>query len=177
MLRTLASVLLISAMAYGQKPSDVALWKSEAEAGDAKAQFWLGTAYERGREVKQDFVQALRWLTKSATQDNADAQNLLGQMYEDGEGVPADYAQAARWYRAACENRPDGGGAGQGCNNLGLLYLNGHGVKVDKVQAYKYFRISGATLNLEDVKASMTTVEVAEAERQTQMWLKLHPDR
>lgn len=182
MVRTLASVLLLSAFVHGQTladrgftVSDIARWKSEAEAGKATAQFWLGAAYERGGAVNQDFAQALIWLAKSAEQNNADAQNLLGQMYEDAEGVPQDYAQAARWYRKACENRPDLGGAGQGCNNLGLLYLDGHGVKPDKAQAYKYFKISGAALNLGVVKATMTTAEVVEAERQTQFWVKLHP--
>ncbi|MFL6439455.1 MAG: tetratricopeptide repeat protein [Terriglobales bacterium] len=151
----------------------VARWKSEAERGDASAQFWLGVAYERGKGVEQDFAQALRWSAESAKQGNADAQNMLGQMYEDAEGVSRDYIQAAKWCRAACENRPDYGGAGQGCNNLGLLYLDGNGVRRNRVEAYKYFKLSGSAVNLDIVKRTMTPDEVAEAEDRTEQWVRV----
>lgn len=177
MLRLFASVLLVSALAQAQTASDVARWKNEAEHGDASAEFWLGAAYERGKAVEQDFAQALRWLGESAKQGNADAENLLGQMYEDAEGVPQDYRQATKWYRAACEHRPDYGGAGQGCNNLGLLYLDGHGVRQNRVEAYKYFRLSNSAANLDFAKCHMTTVEIAEAERRTERWIEAHPDQ
>jgi uncharacterized protein len=174
MLRILASVLLASALAQAQTPSDVARWNDEAERGDARAQFWLGAAYERGRGIEQDFRQALKWLVESAKQDNADAENLLGQMYEGAEGVPQDYRQAAKWYRAACEHRPDYGGAGQGCNNLGLLYLDGNGVK--RNEAYKYFRLANSGVNLDAAKRRMTEGEIADAERRTEQWIEAHPD-
>jgi uncharacterized protein len=177
MLRILASVLLASTFAQGQTSSDVDRWKNAAERGDADAQKWLAVAYESGKGVQQDFAQALKWLRESAKQGDADAQNLLGQMYEDGEGVLRNYVQAAKWYRAACEHRPDYGGAGQGCNNLGLLYLDGNGVKPNRVEAYKYFKLSRHVSNLDIVKRTMTADEVAEAERQTELWLEAHPER
>jgi hypothetical protein len=177
MLRIFASILLASALAQTQTTSDVARWKNVAERGDAIAQFWLGAAYERGKGVEQEFAQALRWLAESAKQGNADAENLLGQMYEDAEGVPQDYRQAAKWYRAACEHRPDYGGAGQGCNNLGLLYLDGHGVKRNRVEAYKHFKLSNSAVNLDTVKCRMTVGEIAEAERRTERWIEAHPDQ
>jgi hypothetical protein len=101
---------------------------------------------------------------------------MLGQMYEDAEGVSQDYSQAAKWYRAACKHKFNGGGAGQGCNNLGLLYLDGHGVKRNRVEAYKYFRLAGTEDNLETAKSGMSASEVAEAESQTQQWLRVHRD-
>ena len=113
MLRIFASVLLASVLAQAQTPSDVARWNDEAKRGDPRAQFWLDVAYERGKGIEQDFGQALKWLVESAKQGNADAENLLGQMYADAEGVPQDYQQATKWYRAACEHRPDYGGAVQ----------------------------------------------------------------
>ncbi len=177
MLRIFASVLLASALGQAQTPSDVARWNHEAERGDARAQFWLGVAYKRGKGVEQDFGQALKWFKKSAKRGNADAENLLGQIYEDAEGVPQDYRQAAKWYRAACEHRPDYGGAGQGCNNLGLLYLDGRGLKRNSVEAYKYFRLADSEMNLDTAKRRMTDGEIAEAERRTERWVESHPNQ
>jgi TPR repeat protein len=176
MLRILASILLASAFAQAQTPSDVERWNDEAERGDARAQFWLGVAYERGKGTEQDF-EAFKWLLESAKQGNAEAQNVLGQMYQDAEGVPQDYRQAAKWYRAACEQRPDYGGAGQGCNNLGLLYLDGNGVKRNSVKAYMYFRIANSGVNLDAAKLRMTEGEIAEAERRAVQWTEAHPDQ
>jgi len=177
MLRILASVLLVSALAQAQTISDIARWKTGAERGDAISQFWLGAVYESGKGIEQNFGQALRWLTESARQGNADAQNVLGQMYENAEGVPRDYRQAAKWYRAACEHRPDYGGAGQGCNNLGLLYLDGRGVKRNDVEAYKYFRLCNSEVNLDAARSRMTSDEIAEAERRAEEWIEAHPDQ
>jgi uncharacterized protein len=176
MSKVLPFILLVSAFVQPQTASDVARWRSDAERGNADAQKWLGVAYESGKGVPRDFSQALRWLRKSAKQGDADAQNLLGQMYEDAEGVPRDYVQAAKWYGAACEHRPDYGGAGQGCNNLGLLYLDGKGVARSRTEAYKFFRLSHSAFNLDIVKRAMTADEVAEAERQTELWLEAHPE-
>ena len=163
MFNMLSLILLASTLALAQTPSDIARLKIEAGHGNTVSQFWLGVAYESGKGVQQDYKEALRWLAKSAKQGNADAQNMIGVMFEDGEGVPINYARAAKWYRAACENRPDRGGAGQGCNNLGLLYLDGHGVTQSRVEAYKYFKLCSCSSNLAAVKSDMTTAEIAEA--------------
>ena len=129
-------------------------------------------AYETGKGIGQNFGEALRWLSQSAEQGNADAQNLLGIMYELGEGVTQDYLQAVRWYRAACEHRPDYGGAGQGCNNAGLLYLGGQGVKQNRVQAYKYLTLGRNDDDLAVLKTQMSVREISNAEREIQEWLK-----
>jgi len=177
MWRVLSFLLLAAAFTEAQTKSDVARWAHEAGHGDARAQFWLGAAYESGRGIDQNFVEALGWRTKSARQGNADAQNLLGQMYEEGEGVGRDYALAATWYRSACEHGPDYGGAGQGCNSLGLLYLDGRGVEENRVEAYKYFKLSRSTENLAIVMRKMTSREIAQAEHETEQWLQANPDR
>lgn len=177
MWRVFSYFLLAAALAEAQTSSDVTRWLCEAEHGDAPAQFWLGAAYESGKGVSQNFAEAVGWLMKSAKQGNAEAQNLLGQMYEDGEGVVRDYAQAATWYRAACEHRPDYGGAGRGCNHLALLYLDARGMGQNRVEAYKYFKLSHSTENLALVMSKMTSDEIAEAEHETEQWLQAHPDR
>jgi len=178
MLRIVGFILVSSVLAQSQTATDVARWQGEAERGNANAQFWVGAAYESGHGVSKDFAQAHEWLAKSAKQGNADAQNLLGQMYEDAEGVEQNFSKAAQWYRAACEHRPDYGGAGQGCNNLGLLYLDGRGVEQNLVEAYKYFKLSSnAEVNLAATRSRMSTDEIAEAERKAMQWIETHPER
>jgi len=168
--------VFFATVAQAQSPDDVARWTVEAYGGDAVAQSWLGAAYESGRGTVQDFGKAQEWLERAAQQGDADAMFLLGQMHEDGEGVPEDYVQAANWYRKACEQRPDYGGAGNGCNSLGLLYLNGLGVKKNALEAYKYFLVSRSPVNLKWAKIRLTKDEIAQAEHEAQRWFELHPD-
>jgi TPR repeat protein len=146
-----------------------------AEAGYAPAQYVLA-----GRQDKdQHYVEAGRWYSKAALQGLPEAQVMLGQLYENGDGVPQDYAKAATLYRTACEHRPDyEGSAGRmGCNGLGLLYSRGDGVKQSKVEAYKFFKLGLVSENIDSVKREMTKTEIAEAERQIELWITAHPNR
>lgn len=176
MRRTIAFVFCIVLTSAAQTVSPVAIWLDRAERGDASAQFWLGAAYESGRGIKRDLAEAIKWLGKSAKQGNPDAQFLLGQMYENAEGFSQNYVRAAEWYRIACEDRPDRGGTGQGCNQLGLLYLEGKGVERNLVEAYKYFKIAGVERNVQSARSLMTADEIDLAERQTTHWMESHPD-
>src|SRR5215469_15245309 len=67
--------------------NDLTALRVKAEAGDAAAQFQLGSAYDDGRGVAQDYAQALAWYRKSAEQGYALAQGNLGYMYQNGIGV------------------------------------------------------------------------------------------
>ena len=58
----------------------------KAAKGDAEAQYNLGYLYDTND--KPNYKEALKWLRKSADQNNADAEYALGIMYSDGEGVP-----------------------------------------------------------------------------------------
>jgi TPR repeat protein len=169
-------LLLVAGIAESQTARDVQRWMIEAEAGDAGAAFWLGVSYEQGKGVVQDLKKAMEWFSWSASRGNADAQNSMGQLFEGGKGVETDYEQAASWFRLACENRPDYGGAGQGCSNLGLLYLSGNGVPKDRVEAYKYFKIANASSNLDYVTARMTEDEIRNAESRVAQWRRTHPE-
>ena len=72
-----------------------------AELGDPVAQYQLGLAYNQGREIAPDLVEAVRWIRRAADQGHGEAQNDLGGMYADGSGVPRDDAEAIRWWRRA----------------------------------------------------------------------------
>lgn len=109
--------------------------RKAAEQGDAHAQATLGSMYNTGEGVPQDYAEAVKWYRKAAEQGNAYAQLNLGGMYQFGKGVPQDYVEAVKWYRKAAE---------QGYESaqlfLGGMYDGGHGVSQDYVEAVKWYR-------------------------------------
>ncbi|MCX7835590.1 MAG: serine/threonine-protein kinase, partial [bacterium] len=108
-----------------------------AENGDADAQIQLGKLYEEGKDVQQNYKEAVKWYRKAAEQGNADAQNELGWMYSEGRGVPQDDAEAVKWYRKAAEQ-----GHATAQYNLGWMYEQGRGVSQDNKEAVKWYRKS-----------------------------------
>jgi TPR repeat protein len=102
------------------------------------AQFNLGTMYERGLGVKQDYVEALRWYREAAKQNQAGAQNNIGDFYETGRGgVTQDFVQAAEWYLKAAEK-----GVSAAQNSLGQFYRDGQGVPKNLREAENWFRLA-----------------------------------
>ena len=77
--------------------------KKDAQKGDASAQCLLGYYYYYGKEVTQDYKQAVFWLKKAAEQGDAEAQHNLGECYHKGEGVDKDLKQAGYWFKKAAE--------------------------------------------------------------------------
>ncbi len=110
------------------------LWLPLAEQGMAAAQFNLGVMYEKGRGVKQDDFEAVKWFRKAAEQGMADAQFNLGFMYDKGRGVKQDDFEAVKWFRKAAEQ-----GHAKAQALLGLEYLLGKGVQFDKSLAKEWF--------------------------------------
>jgi len=74
-----------------------------AEQGHDAAQCNLGSMYENGQGVKQDFIEAVRWYLKAAGQGSPRAQFNLGDLYERGQGLKQNFSEAVRWYRKAGE--------------------------------------------------------------------------
>lgn len=140
-LSVLFVVLLLVASLQAQSEGDqIKVMRSEAEQGDAIAQFGLGMLYEIGRGVPKDFVEAVKWYRKSAVQGYANAQSNLGNQYYKGEGVPKDFVEAVKWFRKAAE---------QGDFNaqvwLGHAYVNGEGLPKDSTEAYAWYNIAAAS--------------------------------
>src|SRR3954454_1674171 len=74
-----------------------------ADKGEVKAQHTLGTMYEAGIKVPEDFTEAAKWYRMAANRGAVEAQYSLAVMYEFGRGVAIDYSEAAKWYRQAAE--------------------------------------------------------------------------
>ncbi|MBV8191286.1 MAG: SEL1-like repeat protein, partial [Alphaproteobacteria bacterium] len=111
------------------------LMKPLADAGNAKAQNYLGVLYDDGMGVPRDDAQAVAWYRKAADQGNAAAQYNLGRLYDNGHGVPQDDAQAVAWYRKAADQ-----GDVRAQTSLGAAYDSGRGVARDLAQAAKWYR-------------------------------------
>ena len=75
--------------------------RASAEAGDAGAQFILGSMYVIGDSVPPDAAEAVAWYRRAAEQGHARAQYNLGGLYAEGRGVPPDAVEALMWFTIA----------------------------------------------------------------------------
>ena len=82
-------------------------FQQAARAGDAAAQFQLGSLYYQGLGVNRDYSEAMRWYSRAATAGNAEAQYSLGNMYLMGEGTEQSDQQALFWYQKAAAQGHD----------------------------------------------------------------------
>ncbi|HAR33023.1 MAG TPA: hypothetical protein DCR95_02740, partial [Desulfobacter sp.] len=55
-------------------------YKNAAEQGNANAQYILGVMYEKGKDVPQDFKEAVKWYKLAAEQGVAQAQFNMGML-------------------------------------------------------------------------------------------------
>jgi hypothetical protein len=109
--------------------------RKQADAGNANAQFNIGSMYENGSGVKQDYAEAAKWYRKAAERGDARAQYNLGILNQNGWGVPQNNTEAVKWYRKAAMQ-----GASSAQYNLGFMYLNGQGIPQNYAEAAKWYR-------------------------------------
>lgn len=86
-----------------------ALFQQQAEAGNPRAQFYIGVAYTSGMGVTKDPVKAHEWILKAAERGVNSAQGNLGLMYLLGDGIPADPVAAQTWFTIAAKRGSDVG--------------------------------------------------------------------
>ena len=141
----------------------------------------LGSLYEIGRGVPQDYAQADAWYRKAAEQGYADSQNMLGRAYEEGEGVPQDYAQATAWYRKAAQQ-----GDSLAQFSLGMMYEVGHGEPQNYAEAYFWLNLaaSGKIVavsqeNIDKIRdeaaTHLTPADLSQAQERARKWFAEHP--
>ena len=111
--------------------------RSEAIAGNLRAQIEMGLALESGPEA--DPVEAARWFLAAANQGNPEAQTDIGYLYSVGSGVPRDPEKAFMWFqRAAAE------GYAPAQTDVGTMLAKGDGVKQDLPAAVNWYRRAAA---------------------------------
>ncbi len=121
-------------------------WYLEAaEAGDAEAQYYVGSISYVGDysapgpswdvDSPHSF-RGLGWIQSAAEQGYVGAQLMLGQIFSEGaRGVPTDSAEAVKWYRGAADQ-----GNAEAQFNLGIMYGKGRGVAQDHAEAMRWYR-------------------------------------
>ena len=108
-----------------------------AQQGDARAQFYLGEAFNKGRGEVQDYAEAANWYRKAAAQNNVDAQETLCGMYFFGQaGITQDYSEAIKYcVPAGKQNKPYPAYLGA------YMYEFGKGVETDLAQAAVLYKV------------------------------------
>ncbi|KAH3763875.1 chitin synthase regulatory factor chr2 [Pelomyxa schiedti] len=104
--------------------------KSSVTLQDGWALYNLGSCYECGRGVDQDFGQAVTLYQRAADAGNAAAICKIGCCYQEGTGVDRDISKAVALYQRAA----DAGMATAMCN-LGVCYETGNGIYSDSSMA------------------------------------------
>jgi hypothetical protein len=155
--------------------------KDQTATDDAETQFHVGTLYETGKGVPQDYAQAVVWYRKAAEQNLATAQYRLGVLYANGAGVPPDKAQSAAWFQKAADQ-----GYVYAQEMLGMDYLTGDGVQRDYLEAYFWLDVASFSNAREVVTGRRATERDAAAvylsqadlfreQERARKWFEDHP--
>ena len=100
-----------------------------ADAGNADAMDFVGHAYLRGADVKQNPVLAFGYF-KAAAEQSPQAAFNLGQCYFGAQGTEQDVPKALEWWKKAAAK-----GHGRAASTAAMLYFSGEGVPPDAAQA------------------------------------------
>jgi len=112
--------------------------KIKAEDGDAESQLYLGLVFFAGQGVDEDPVEGVKWLRKSAQQDEAEAQYYLGSCYLDGvKGLAKNDFEALKWIKESAES-----GNSDAQAELGVLYKMGKVVAKNDVESFNWLKKS-----------------------------------
>ena len=121
-------------------PDAVKYLSRAAQAGQAVAQFRLGTLYEHADGVAMDTAKAAHWYQLAAKQGNRKAMHNLGVFYASGALGKKNLPEAARWFAKAASL-----GLTDSQFNLAFLNERGYGVAQSLVEAYKWYSIAAAS--------------------------------
>jgi uncharacterized protein len=128
----------------------------------------LGQAYFHGTDTGKNYVEARKWLSLLADQDNYSAKNDLAFMLYNGLGGDKDYAKSFELYKQAAKHGDIFAQA-----NLGLMYATGAGTEIDKARAYAWYSFaagqgnSAAARNRNDLLKDMSWEELNSAQKIT----------
>jgi localization factor PodJL len=143
--------------------------KKAAEAGQAVAQYRLGTMYERGQGGTASPALAIKWYLAAANQGNRKAMHNLAVADAEGSIGPKDMTEAVRWFTKAASL-----GLSDSQFNLAVLYERGDGVPQSLIEAYKWYSIAAAAGDTESktrlsvLKTQLSDADRAAAEREAQ---------
>lgn len=101
----------------------------------------LAQSFIRGRNVPQNYDEALYWYERAAKGGDAEAQSELGYLYFSGKMVGQNFKKAYYWFEIAAKNNYP-----QAQYNMGILWYTGNGVPaIDFVKAYAWFNLADSS--------------------------------
>ena len=106
-----------------------------SEAGDAHAQYIVGTAYRDGGLLIPDTTKAQKLLQRAAEQEINAAQYALGKLYLSDDADVHDPAKGIYWMKRSADSGND-----FAAYRLGKEYLSGKNVSKDTSTAAEYLR-------------------------------------
>jgi predicted aspartyl protease len=114
-----------------------ARFRTQAERGNAEAQYNLGLLYFKGLGVPRDVNEAARLYRLSSDQGFTKAQMGLAMLYDAGLGVPRDYTEGSRLLGLAAAK-----GDARAQYLLSLRYGMGQGVARNDAEALRLLKLS-----------------------------------
>ena len=153
------------------------LLRKAAEGGDAEAYYFTGIAYEQGRGVVADQIEATKWFLKGAQKGDASSQNSVGINFAEGIGTRKNVEESVEWFRKGAEQ-----GNYEAACNLALHYMRGQGVPKNYIVSLMWGLIAdvnateiGCLAEIDTMDLlQMTPAQVAEATERANAWLKEH---
>jgi len=115
----------------------LAMYVAAAQAGDAEAQFNVGTYLENGIGTVRDPKAAVAWHMRSAQQKYPSGQYALGRCFSEGIGVAKSEKKAQRYFLLAAKQ-----GDSDAQYALGLAYRHGRGVSRDFAKGLQWLRLA-----------------------------------
>jgi len=153
------------ALANGDDATAFKLFSGLAEAGNARAQYWLADMYEYGYGVPKDIPEAMRWMEKAAQQGLSTAQGRLGEIYFAGQETVQDFKAARTWLQKAADQHN-----AVAERRLAQMEEQGLGGPKDPVGAYVLYEqaiLDGdgySTRLRDDLLKRMTPAQITEAQ-------------
>lgn len=111
-----------------------------AKNGDTAAQIFLAEKYYHGKDLEQDYTQALYWYKKAAETGEPDAEYMVGDILFKGLGVNKDERLAVSHFQSAAKN-----GHAQAQFMLARCYSEGIGIKQNASEALAWYQKAAAS--------------------------------
>jgi uncharacterized protein len=179
------AVLLLAAFpsVYGGdcfEDGDVDDCRVKGEQGDTTAYYELGSRYERGKGVLQNYQKAFKWYRKTALFSKVPdpiSTFQVGRMFISGRGVSQDLQTGFEWVKASADV-----GYLDAQLLLGLMYGSGKGTLQNYVMSHMYFNLASissigteerrkqATEMRDAITKQMTPSQIAEAQKIAENW-------
>lgn len=156
-----------------------AYWYGKAAAaGNAPAQYRLGTLYERGKGVAKDMKAALGWYERSASLGNIKAMHNAAVLAANTDQQKPDYARAFKWFSLGAAH-----GLKDSQFNLAILLERGLGTKANPKEALFWYSAAAQQNDADANKRAgvlaktMSAVDLQSTQERLKIWIaEIAPD-